>query len=240
MKKKSIYIGSRNMLLAAAALLAIGILCITAVMAVRAADRIHMQKHIAGELIRFHVRANSNTCEDQTLKLKVRDAVIDYLEPLLADSGSVEQSKRIIAGNTGNIITVAQHVISDNGMNYTVNAYFTTEHFPTRKYGAVTLPAGVYDAYRIDIGNAEGYNWWCVLYPPLCFEDETHAVMSGDAQEYLKSELTPEEYELITNGNGQRGVSQAHDGGNSSSSSDGSHEVIVRFRLLKFLNRYME
>ena len=199
---------------------AVCVMCITSVMAVRAAGRIRMQEHIAGELVRFHVRANSDTCEDQTLKLKVRDAVIDYLAPLLAGSESVEQSKRIIAGNTENIITVAQTVVADSGMNYKVNAYFTTEHFPTRNYGNVTLPAGIYDAYRIDIGSAGGHNWWCVLYPPLCFEDETHAVMSEDAEEYLKDELTPKEYELITNDNGRK--------------------VTVRFRLLKFLNGYME
>lgn len=217
---KNIYIKSKNILLTAAVLSAVCAMCITAVMVVHAADRIRMQKHIAGELVRFHVRANSDTCGDQTLKLKVRDAVTDYLAPLLAGSESVEQSKRIIAGNTGNIITVAQTVVADSGMSYTVNAYFTTEHFPTRNYGDVTLPAGIYDAYRIDIGSARGHNWWCVLYPPLCFEDETHAVMSEDAREYLKDDLTPEEYELITNGNG--------------------NEVTVRFRLLKFLNRYMK
>ncbi len=217
---KNIYIKSKNITLTAVVLAAVCVMCITSVMAVRAAGRIRMQEHIAGELVRFHVRANSDTCEDQTLKLKVRDAVIDYLAPLLAGSESVEQSKRIIAGNTGNIITVAQTVVADSGMNYKVNAYFTTEHFPTRNYGDITLPAGIYDAYRIDIGSTGGHNWWCVLYPPLCFEDETHAVMSEDAEEYLKDELTPKEYELITNDNGRK--------------------VTVRFRLLKFLNGYME
>ena len=191
---KNIYIKSKNIMLTAVVLAAVCVMCITAVMAVRAAGRIRMQEHIAGELVRFHVRANSDTCEDQTLKLKVRDAVIDYLAPLLAGSESVEQSKRIIAGNTGNIITVAQTVVADSGMNYKVNAYFTTEHFPTRNYGDITLPAGIYDAYRIDIGSAGGHNWWCVLYPNMCFQGSVYEVVDESSGEELREVLTQEEY----------------------------------------------
>lgn len=178
-----------------------------------------LSQKLADEIIRFHVRANSDSEEDQQLKLKVRDAVISYLEPLLANSASIEQSRNIIANNEFGIKVTAQNTIVKEGYGYNVNVYFENAHFPTRTYGDVTIPAGIYEAYRIDIGDAKGHNWWCVLYPPLCFEDATHAVMTEESKTTLQQALTKEEYDMITKNDS---------------------DVKVRFRIFKFLNKYIE
>ena len=175
---------------------------------------------ISESIIRFHVRANSDSQEDQEVKLKVKEAVVDYIRQALSESDSHSESRAILEAESDNIRNVAIKTLRDNGFMEDVSVYFEKSYFPVKSYGEVTFPAGYYEAFRVDIGDAEGNNWWCVLYPPLCFEDETHAVMSEDAEEYLKDELTPKEYELITNDNGRK--------------------VTVRFRLLKFLNGYME
>lgn len=195
----------------------------------KAQDRLKMQEKIADEIIRFHVRANSDDEKDQELKLKVRDAVINYLEPLLEGSDSIEKSRGIIERNEFGITATARNVIAESGFDYDVNAYFERTHFPVRTYGEITLPAGVYEAYRIDIGSAEGHNWWCVLYPPLCFEDATHAAMTDESKEALKQVLTEDEYEMIAN--------TPEDITNVS--GQGKTDVKVRFRILRFLNKYV-
>lgn len=189
--------------------------------------KVQLSHRLADEIIRFHVRANSDRKEDQELKLKVRDAVIGYLKPLLTGSTSIEQSRRIIAGNEFGIKATAHNVIVDSGYDYDINVYFENSHFPTRTYGDITLPAGVYEAYRIDIGAAEGRNWWCVLYPPLCFEDATHAVMSEESKDTLQKVLTKEEYDMITNNSPDAEAQNVTD-------------IKIRFRIFKFLNKYMK
>ncbi len=177
--------------------------CITALFILigkNALDRHELQKGIAEELIRFHVRANSNSEEDQLLKLKVRDSVIAYLNPLLAQSTSLEESRRIIEENTDALVRTAQRTIRENGYDYPVSAYFENTYFPVKTYGTVTLPAGTYNAFRMDIGRAAGRNWWCVLYPPLCFQDLTHVEMSEDSKEILRENLTKEEYDAVMKG----------------------------------------
>lgn len=150
-----------------------------------------------GDILRFHVRANSDSEEDQELKLAVRDDVIALLEPLVSDCGSVSESKRIIINNLQNIHTTAVNTIVEQGYDYPVKVYVSVEEFPEKTYGDVTFPAGKYQALRIDIGNAQGHNWWCVMYPPLCFIDETTAVVDEKGKEILKKNLSPEDYEAL-------------------------------------------
>ncbi|QJW48658.1 stage II sporulation protein R [bacterium BFN5] len=126
-------------------------------------------------LIRFHVLANSDKPEDQQLKLKVRDAVIAYLAPQLEHLTDPEDARQVVVENEGKLIDIAQHVIVENGANYPVSIEFGVFDFPVKSYGNFVLPAGKYEAVRILIGNAEGKNWWCVLFPPLCFIDITNA-----------------------------------------------------------------
>ncbi len=156
-----------------------------------------MQSAIADELIRFHVRANSDSEADQQLKLEVKDAVVDYMQVILAGSKDVRESEQIIADNMEKILQVAMGVIHTKGYEYDVTGYMTQEYFPLKTYGDVALPPGDYKAFRIDIGEAEGKNWWCVLYPPLCFVDVTHGVVPEAEKQEFEKILEEEDCELV-------------------------------------------
>ncbi len=149
------------------------------------------------KLIRFHVLANSDSEEDQQLKLKVRDAVIDYLQPKLRDSKSINESERIILEEEGNLINICRDVVEKNGYNYDVHIDLGYSKFPTKQYSSVVLPAGEYKALRILIGKGQGKNWWCVMFPPLCFVDKQNNVIDKETDAKLREVLTEEEYKLI-------------------------------------------
>lgn len=163
---------------------------------VQPADAI--QKGIASRIIRFHVRANSDTAQDQALKLAVKDAVVTYLRPLLAKSESVEESRQILANRAEEIKNVAQETLCSMGSSQTVQVYFENSYFPMKSYGDVTFPPGVYEAFRIDIGESAGKNWWCVLYPPLCFVDAAYGILPEESKQTLENVLTDDEYNAIT------------------------------------------
>lgn len=127
------------------------------------------------ELIRLHVLANSDNPEDQQLKLKVRDAIIADLAPQLEHLTEPEAARRVVQDNQNRIVDIAKQVLSENGCNYPVDIQLGLFDFPLKSYGNFVLPAGKYEAVRILIGSAEGKNWWCVLFPPLCFIDVTNA-----------------------------------------------------------------
>ncbi|QUH19691.1 stage II sporulation protein R [Alkaliphilus sp. B6464] len=148
-------------------------------------------------LIRFHVLANSDSPEDQELKLKVRDKVIDAMAEELGKSKDVDQTREILAANLEKIEEVAKAEIERNGESYGVRASLGEHKFPTKRYGNVVFPAGVYEALRIEIGKAEGQNWWCVMFPPLCFVDVKHGLTDEKTKQELKSALTEEEYYLV-------------------------------------------
>lgn len=148
-------------------------------------------------ILRFHVRANSDSKADQELKMAVKDDVVSYLEPLLKKCDNVEESKDVIVNQLQNIYTIAVNTIVEQGYDYDVKVYITQEMFPAKKYGDLTFPAGNYQALRIDIGQAKGQNWWCVMFPPLCFVDESTAVVSVEGKEALRRALTSEEYEAL-------------------------------------------
>ena len=149
------------------------------------------------KLIRFHVIANSDTDEDQELKLKVRDAVIDYLQPKLENSKSIEESEAIIKDEYANLEEISKNIISNNGYDYDVNIGLQYSDFPAKQYSSIVLPAGKYKALKIIIGKGEGKNWWCVMFPPLCFVDDQNGVIDEKTDNKLKEILTPEEYDLI-------------------------------------------
>ena len=136
-------------------------------------------ENIADEIIRFHVIANSNTDEDQALKLKVRDKVIEFVSNSLKESNSLDESREFIIENKSNIENIAKSVIIENGYGYNVTSSLSRENFPDKIYGDVVFPQGEYEAYRILIGEANGENWWCVMFPPLCFVDETKEVIDS-------------------------------------------------------------
>ncbi|MCM1467462.1 MAG: stage II sporulation protein R [Alistipes sp.] len=173
------------------------------------------QKKIAQGLIRFHVRANSDSEADQQLKLEVKDTVVNYMEQLLEGSQSVEESGKRIEENMEDILKEAMTAIHAEGYNYDVRGYMVKEYFPLKVYGDVALPPGEYTAFRIDIGEAEGKNWWCVLYPPLCFVDITHGVVPRESKEELRKVIGEEESVL-------------------------TDTYSLEFKYLKFLNKYLE
>ncbi|WP_027623648.1 stage II sporulation protein R [Clostridium lundense] len=158
------------------------------------------QKHIANKLIRFHVIANSDMVYDQKLKLEVKDSILQYISPKLQKSKSIDESRKIIKNNDRAIKEIANKIIKKNGYDYSVNTTLSYENFPVKTYGNVSLPQGKYEAYRIIIGKGEGQNWWCVMFPPLCFIDITKGQIAyNETEKEMKSVLTENEYKAIDN-----------------------------------------
>ena len=156
------------------------------------------QEHLASEVLRFHILANSDSEEDQALKMRVKDQVIAYLEKTLPKGLDVDRTKDWMRRHTDELENVAAAVIEKEGQDYPVSAAVTTCYFPEKTYGDVTFPAGNYEALRVEIGAAKGHNWWCVLYPNLCFLDAANAVVPEEGKKELKSVLTEEEYSQVT------------------------------------------
>ena len=121
------------------------------------------------EYLRIHIRANSNLAIDQTVKYQVKDAVVDFMIPMLTQCETIQQSKKMISQNLSAIEKVAENVLCQNGFSYQASAQIKNEEFPTRSYGDLTLESGFYDALILNLGEGKGDNWWCVVYPPLCF-----------------------------------------------------------------------
>ena len=154
---------------------------------------------LSEKIIRFHVLANSDSKEDQDLKLKVRDAVIEFVSPSLKNSKSIGQSREILLSLKEEVIELAEKIIKEEGYNYSVDVELAMTNFPVKTYGNITLPQGEYEAFRILIGEAKGQNWWCVMFPPLCFIDMTKGQISyKESEEELSKVLNQEEYNLIT------------------------------------------
>ena len=119
--------------------------------------------------LRIHIRANSNLEQDQSVKYLVRDKIVEYLTPVVANCSSKETAMQEMAKSIEEISFIAEEVLRENGYDYKANAVLKREEFPTRVYGEYTLQSGVYDALIVELGEAKGDNWWCVIYPPLCF-----------------------------------------------------------------------
>lgn len=149
------------------------------------------------KIIRLHVVANSDSPEDQQLKLQVRDEVISRMSGKFENARDISEVKGIIQESLAEIETIARKTIKENGKLYDVKAVFARTDFPTKVYGNLTLPAGTYQALNIVIGEGQGKNWWCVMFPPLCFIDVAHGVAPEKTMKQLKKSLTDEEYRLL-------------------------------------------
>ena len=158
-----------------------------------------VQQGIAKEIFRLHVVANSDTEEDQNLKLHVKTKIVDYLEGILGEDRSLEATREAVKTHLDEIEEAAGEVIADEGNDYPVAAAVEKTYFPDKTYGDCTFPAGEYEALNVKIGKAEGHNWWCVLYPSLCFLDESHGIVSEEKKEDLREVLTEEEFLTILN-----------------------------------------
>ncbi len=156
------------------------------------------QRGIASQVIRFHIRANSDSDADQNLKMLVKNAVIHQLHDGLAASQSLDETRTYLAANLDAVKACAERVIAENGYRYPVSVYLCRDYFPTKTYGDVSLPPGTYEALRIDIGEAAGHNWWCVMFPPLCFVDAAESEVPEADKQQLQNILTEDEYALVT------------------------------------------
>lgn len=159
-----------------------------------------MTEEIAQKVIRFHVLANSDTQTDQELKLKVRDAIGSYMQPRLSGISDIDKSRRVIQKNLPQITETAEKIIAREGYTYDVKASLKVTDFPQKTYGDYTFPEGRYEALEVVIGNGRGHNWWCVMYPNLCFYNSVYEVVDEEAEKSLQRTLTPEEYKSLMEG----------------------------------------
>ena len=148
---------------------------------------------ISDEVFRLHILANSDSDKDQSLKLRVRDKVLSHTEALFNSAKSKQEAEQLVSDNIQTIADIAAKEIFDNGYNYSVKVQIVKMHFSTRRYENFTLPAGMYDALRITIGEGRGHNWWCVMFPSLCISSP------ADSEGKAKEVFSNREYEVVKN-----------------------------------------
>lgn len=156
---------------------------------------IKTSSNIRDDVLRLHVLANSDTVEDQNLKLKVRDAVLEEGKDIFDGEINVENAEEKISIEKSRLIDAAENVVRQNGFDYDVDVFVTDEFFDTRSYGNITLPAGNYTAVKVTIGESAGHNWWCVMFPPMCLpaaEDKTEIDMYLNEDEIKVVKCNPE------------------------------------------------
>lgn len=153
---------------------------------------------IEDSVFRLHVLANSDSEEDQNLKYMVRDKLIEYMNTLCKDVSSKEKAIEIAKEHEADFKNIAVQTILDNGYPYDVTVEIGNFEFPTKTYGDIAFPSGYYDALRVKIGNASGKNWWCVMFPPLCFVNVSSGIVPDESKDLIKDELSTEEYSIIS------------------------------------------
>lgn len=121
------------------------------------------------QYLRIHIRANSNSRIDQNIKYTIKDDLVNYLTPLVSQCNSFDEVVDMIDDNINDMENLCDNILTDNGFNYTSKIMINEEYFPTRAYGEYVLESDFYDAIIVNLGEAKGDNWWCVVYPPLCF-----------------------------------------------------------------------
>ncbi len=172
---------------------------------------------IADSVFRLHVIANSNSDVDQNLKYTVRDKLLEYMNTLCADCTSKKEAISIANEHIEDFKQIALDTIKNEGFNYSVNVQIGNFEFPTKHYGDISLPSGYYDALRVEIGEAKGQNWWCVMFPPLCFTDVSSGIVPEESKEDLENALTDEEFSIV-------------------SDNDSNFGFQLKFKILEILN----
>lgn len=175
-----------------------------------------VSKNLENNLFRLHVIANSDSKEDQNLKYLVRDSLISYMNSISIDCTSKEEVINIAKFHIEDFYNIAKDTIQNNGFDYDVDIEIGNFDFPTKVYGDISLPAGYYDALRVKIGEAKGQNWWCVMFPPLCFIDVSSGIVPEESKETLSTNLSEEDYILI---------------------SENSTEVKFKFKIVEFFQK---
>ena len=152
-----------------------------------------LQQQIATQVLRFHIRANSDTVADQQKKLRIKQSLLEWLTPILSENTSKSETIQCIRTNLPDIRKEATRMAAPEPVTVTLQK----EWFPEKTYGTCTFPEGIYDALRVDIGQAKGHNWWCVLYPSLCFADALEPSMTEEGEEKLQQVLDEDAYDLL-------------------------------------------
>ena len=152
-----------------------------------------LQQQIATQVLRFHIRANSDTVADQQKKLRIKQSLLEWLTPILSENTSKSETIQCIRKNLPDIRKEATRMAAPEPVTVTLQK----EWFPEKTYGTCTFPEGIYDALRVDIGQAKGHNWWCVLYPSLCFADALEPSMTEEGEEKLQQVLDEDAYDLL-------------------------------------------
>lgn len=182
-----------------------------------------ISSNLSDSVFRLHIIANSDSSADQELKLKVRDKIIEYMNTLTSNSSDKKDVISIVNNHLDSFKEIALNTIKENGYNYDVNIEIGNFHFPTKSYGDISFPAGNYDALKIEIGDAIGQNWWCVLFPPLCFVNSSTGVVPDDSKNTLKENINSESYEIISEGN---------------NSNDNTSDIKIKFKIIEFFNNF--
>ena len=184
---------------------------------------------IKDKLIRFHVIANSDTDEDQNLKLKVRDKVVEKLSEKLINVNSLEEAENVLQENIDYVNEIAKEVIKENNYTYEVNTMLSYENFPDKVYGDYVFPQGNYEAFRVIIGEGKGQNWWCVMFPSLCFVDESKSsVDSSDLKEEIEN-IEPKNTETTNE------VKEKNE-----ESSDANNGVKFKFKIVEVIKSILD
>ena len=173
--------------------------------------------NLENDVLRMHILANSDSEEDQRLKLKVRDRLLECSDEIFGGCETLEDMESAAGSRLDYINGIVLQVIEENGFDYGAQTNLVNMDFDSRVYGNITMPAGNYEALRVTIGEAEGHNWWCVMYPNLCFANSMYEV-DASSGEKLREVLEPEEYAAVL--------------------ESGNYKV--RFKMLGFLNRVLE
>lgn len=177
-----------------------------------------VQNDLQENLIRLHIIADSDSDADQNVKLQVRDAVLKNIGDKMSVSDKDECKSEIIE-NLDEVEKIADEVLRENGFNYTSHAEYGKFYFPEKSYKSMTLPAGEYYGVRIVLGSGQGHNWWCVMYPPLCFKEGEEVTLSRESEKILREKLDSDTYDIITQKN---------------------NEVVVKFKIVQVVQELKE
>lgn len=158
----------------------------------------YIVEDISSNVFRLHVIANSDSSADQNLKYLVKDKLINYMNTICSNISSKDEAIKIATKHINDFQVIAENVVHDNGYDYPINISIGNFIFPTKYYGDISLPAGYYDALRVEIGNASGQNWWCVMFPALCFIDVSNGIVPEESKKNLEDNMSDESYSIIS------------------------------------------
>ena len=171
---------------------------------------------ISNNVLRLHVIANSDSEKDQNVKYQVRDILLEYMKEH-TQIKTKEEAISFINSNICTLTDLTNQILSKNNCNYVAHISITNSNFPTKTYANTSFPAGNYQALKVELGKASGQNWWCVMFPPLCFVNVSDGILSPESNQAMKENLTDEEYRLI--------------------SSDET-DIQIKFKLVEWINNY--